>query len=149
MSNPETACTSLIGNYTGTIALIDVRGANCTLAVRATNAQARGAVGVLFITEADNVFVEEVVISNVPTILTPFVWGFTNRVRTRKGFSNWAEGGAERGGTGMHHLDAPPHTPILNTRFRGNGSGKESRTQAKPKRHEPESMFMVDNIDRV
>ncbi|EFJ44733.1 hypothetical protein VOLCADRAFT_106328 [Volvox carteri f. nagariensis] len=81
MANPEHACTSLTINATGSIVLIDLGapGATCTLAQRATNAVARGAVGVIFMLESDNTFVEEFAIVNPPNIPLPFVYGFTNR----------------------------------------------------------------------
>ncbi|GLC33292.1 hypothetical protein PLESTF_001326600 [Pleodorina starrii] len=76
MANPEGACQPLIGSYAGTIVLVDLAAASCSLAVRGANVLNATGAAVLFIADTDTAFVEELVISGAPSTIT---FGFANR----------------------------------------------------------------------
>ncbi|GIL44358.1 hypothetical protein Vafri_1861 [Volvox africanus] len=80
MASPEDACTNLQNSVNGSVVLVDLLGgSNCPINQRANNVVARGAVGVIFIADDANVFVDEMSLTNLPTNPLPFVFGFVNR----------------------------------------------------------------------
>ncbi|GLI65612.1 hypothetical protein VaNZ11_009178 [Volvox africanus] len=80
MATPEDACTNLQNNVNGSVVLVDLLGGStCPLSQRANNVANRGAVGVIFIADDANVFVDEMQLTNLPTNPLPFVFGFVNR----------------------------------------------------------------------